>query len=343
MLINPILEERKNFITENRESITYQSFLQKAAGENFFRAEDFNDEYINPATIKFKEDEIQYPIFQPPGDEEMTEEQIMVKQEELNQRIREEKQKKLDLIEKQKEGSIFNYLEERYDVSKNPKNLDILPYGFKGKKLRKDKLDKLQELMNINYVNDIQEHMLKEMIDEENDVEVDVGEKNLKEKIKGLGFKYNSKNPKGKKSKTKEEDDDGNDFQFDENILSQDKIRDIKSKTKARTFSNQEQIMKSVLKKFNALNGKGITGNSENVSDEENLNQFEIFINNKSTQKNDILSKVKSKNFDENYEKFKKVENLNSGFQGFKENVMKSEKEKEEEMENLKTKSNFVC
>ena len=68
-----------------------------------------------------------------------------------------------------------------------------------------------------------------------------------------------------------------------------------------------------------------------------------IFINNKSTQKNDILSKVKSKNFDENYEKFKKVENLNSGFQGFKENVMKSEKEKEEEMENLKTKSNFVC
>ena len=197
--------------------------------------------------------------------------------------------------------------------------------------------------MNINYVNDIQEHMLKEMIDEENDVEVDVGEKNLKEKIKGLGFKYNSKNPKGKKSKTKEEDDDGNDFQFDENILSQDKIRDIKSKTKARTFSNQEQIMKSVLKKFNALNGKGITGNSENVSDEENLNQFEIFINNKSTHKNDILSKVKSKNFDENYEKFKKVENLNSGFQGFKENVMKSEKEKEEEMENLKTKSNFVC
>ena len=94
MLINPILEERKNFITENRETITYQSFLQKAAGENFFRAEDFNDEYINPATIKFKEDEIQYPIFQPPGDEEMTEEQIMVKQEELNQRIREEKRRR---------------------------------------------------------------------------------------------------------------------------------------------------------------------------------------------------------------------------------------------------------
>ena len=50
--------------------------LKKAAGENFFGSDDFNDEYINPDTIKFKEDDIQYLKFIPPEVEKMTEEQI---------------------------------------------------------------------------------------------------------------------------------------------------------------------------------------------------------------------------------------------------------------------------
>jgi hypothetical protein len=131
--------------------------------------------------------------------------------------------------------------------------------------------------------------------------------------------------------------------QFDENILKADKIRELKNRKNNIGKSRNDEIMKSVLNKFNSLNDFDIP-NDNNETD--TLNRFESFIKETNSSflasREDELTRQNKKNSNQNYEKFQKDDSLNSGVYGFQKENKKSEKDKEEEIEKLREKGSLI-
>jgi hypothetical protein len=131
--------------------------------------------------------------------------------------------------------------------------------------------------------------------------------------------------------------------QFDENILKANKIRELKNRKNNIGKSRNDEIMKSVLNKFNSLNDFDIP-NDNNETD--TLNRFESFIKETNSSflasREDELTRQNKKNSNQNYEKFQKDDSLNSGVYGFQKENKKSEKDKEEEIEKLREKGSLI-
>lgn len=318
LLLAPVIEERKNFIKENRDNLTYQTFLQRAVGDNYFRAEDFTQDFIDENELEDRENPLKkyeeavksINVNQPP--EELEEIQQVIEEARDNE-FEEFKDK-----EESKNEYFLKYFKKRgYNITNEPEKLDILPYGFKNriKKEVHDNLDKVFAMSDFN--------------------------PNLNEK--GNSTKKNTsttstdKNKKTSLEKDVPNEEDLN--QFDENILTEDKIRDLKNRKSKSGTSKNEEIMKSVLNKFNSLETNKIT-DIDNQGD--TLLRFESFIKDKnSTQfyKKDELTRKQDENINHNYQKFKEEEGNKSGVYGFQKDNIKLEKEKEQEIEKLREKS----
>jgi hypothetical protein len=332
VLMSPILEERKNFIQENRDNITYQTFLQRAAGDNFFRAEDLTQDYVDENKIEEDNPADVYNEMLKANNPSLTQDELI----EGKLLIHDQKKtmvKQYLTNERQKSKDFFRYFKENnYDISANPKRLDILPLGFKARMKKKVNND-IQNTLGMENISSFLKELREENINEK--------ENDPKDNKKGSRSSKNSS--QSKKNRYFEDHSDEDMDQFDENILKADKIRELKNRKNNIGKSRNEEIMKSVLNKFNSLN-KFDTPNHNYESD--TLRRFESFIKETNSSclasREDELTRQNKKNSHQNYEKFQKDDSFNGGIYGFKRENIKSEKDKEKEIEKLREKSTLI-
>jgi len=330
-LLEPILEERKNFVQLNRENITYQTFLQRAAGDNFFRAEDFTDDYIDANKIKEDESSSMIPSRSLEDDEKLTPEEIAsmnAERENMQRMFNREKEAKKTA----KEEMFFKYFEEKnYDFSKDPKELDILPMGFKSRVNQQVKRD-LDKVFRTDDMGNIQDDLIKKYLQS----------KKIPRSIEDEEEEdYYGEDMKMYRDDDMEESDDYESRnQFDENILTAERIRELKQR-KSNDPIKEKELMDGILQKFNSLDQENSKGDNEEI-----LEKFETFIKEKNSyglaSKVDELTRKKVQTGNKNYEKFKRVENFKTGFHSYKEENVKLDKEKEKELEELKDKSKIA-
>jgi hypothetical protein len=180
VLMAPVLEERKNFIQENRDNITYQTFLQRAAGDNFFRTEDLTQDYVDDSKLVDDDPIENYnEMYNTPNSPEMTPEELI----DAKSLIHDQKKimvKDYIIKERQKDKEFFNYLKENnYDISRNPKRLDILPLGFKARMKKKVDND-IEKTLGMDNVESLLQEFQHENLNEKEDDEEDTRKKTSK-------------------------------------------------------------------------------------------------------------------------------------------------------------------